>query len=113
MDADLQPQRRPQGGRGPAEAPIPERRFVGKNVCHTLLYDRAFHATMPAADPGNPATVLFMAGMEAYLRDARGEEVARPGGGGLHLHPEIGTWVRGRVAKIEGGWGTVRTKVAT
>ena len=39
------------------------RRFVGKNVCHTLLYDRAFHATMPPADPDRPATVLFMAGM--------------------------------------------------
>ena len=32
-------------------APIPDRRFVGKNVCHTLLYDRAFHATMPPFDP--------------------------------------------------------------
>src|SRR5262245_12244697 len=37
---------------------IPERRFVGKNVCHTLLYDRAFHATMATVDPGSPAQAL-------------------------------------------------------
>jgi hypothetical protein len=30
--------------------------------------------------------------------------------GGLapcHLRPDIGTWLRGRVTKIEGSWGTV------
>src|SRR5262249_689172 len=42
------------------KAAIPERRFIGKNVCHTLLYDRAFHATMPGADPVSHAQVLFM-----------------------------------------------------
>jgi pyrimidine-specific ribonucleoside hydrolase len=87
--------------------PIPERRFVGKNVCHTLRYDRAFHATMPAADPGNPAQGLFLAGMEAYLREHEAKKWHDPTAAACHLHPEIGTWVRGRVAKIAGGWGTV------
>jgi pyrimidine-specific ribonucleoside hydrolase len=89
------------------KAPIPERRFVGKNVCHTLLYDRAFHATMAAADPGSPAQVLFMAGMEEYLRSHEAKKWHDPTAAACHLHPEIGTWVRGRVKRIEGGWGTV------
>jgi inosine-uridine nucleoside N-ribohydrolase len=89
------------------KAPIAERRFVGKNVCHTLLYDRAFHASMPAADAGKPATVLFMAGMEVYLRAHEAKKWHDPAAAALHLHPEIGTWVRGRVTKIEAGWGTV------
>jgi pyrimidine-specific ribonucleoside hydrolase len=88
-------------------APIPERRFVGKNVCHTLLYDRALHATMPAADAGRPATVLFMAGMEAYFRHHEEKKWHDPAAAACHLHPEIGTWLRGRVKKIESGWGAV------
>ncbi len=88
------------------KAPIPERRFVGKNVCHTLLYDRAFHATMPPADAANPAALLFRAGMAAYLAGHEAKKWHDPTAAACHLHPEIGTWFRGRVAKIEGGWGT-------
>jgi pyrimidine-specific ribonucleoside hydrolase len=87
-------------------APILERRFVGKNVCHTLHYNQAIHATMKA-DPGNPATALFMAGMDANLAKHEGKKWHDPTAAACHLHPEIGTWVRGRVTKIEAGWGTV------
>jgi pyrimidine-specific ribonucleoside hydrolase len=88
-------------------APIPDRRFVGKNVCHTLLYDRGFHATMPPAETDRPATVLFMAGMEAYLEHHEEKKWHDPTAAACHLHPDIGAWLRGRVTKIEGGWGTV------
>jgi pyrimidine-specific ribonucleoside hydrolase len=89
------------------KAPIPERRFVGKNVCHTLLYERAMHSSMPKADPASPAQVLFMAGMEEYLRTHEAKKWHDPAAAACHLHPEIGTWVRGRVSKVGGGWGTV------
>jgi inosine-uridine nucleoside N-ribohydrolase len=89
------------------KAPIPDRRFVGKNVCHTLVYDRGRHATMPLCDRDNPATELFMTGMGAYLRKHPEKKWHDPTAAACHLHPDIGTWVRGRVAKIEGGWGTV------
>jgi pyrimidine-specific ribonucleoside hydrolase len=89
------------------KAAIPERRFVGKNVCHTLLYDRAFHATMPAADSDSPAQVLFMTGMEEYLKIHEAKKWHDPAAAACHLHPEIGVWVRGWVSKIEGGWGTL------
>ncbi len=35
-------------------APIADRRFVGKNVCHTIVYDAVVHATMPPPPPDNP-----------------------------------------------------------
>ncbi len=89
------------------KAPILERRFVGKNVCHTLLYDQAFHATMPPPDAANPATVLFQVGMEAYLAKHEAKKWHDPTAAACHLHPEIGTWIRGRVERIEAGWGTV------
>jgi inosine-uridine nucleoside N-ribohydrolase len=88
-------------------AAIPDRRFVGKNVCHTLLYDSSFHATMPTAQSAHPARRLFMAGMDAYLAKHPEKKWHDPTAAACHLHPEIGTWIRGRVAKIEGGWGTI------
>lgn len=88
-------------------APIPDRAFVGKNVCHTLLYDEALHAMMPASDPDNAAALLFRLGMDKYLRKHPEKKWHDPTAAVCHLHPEVGTWVRGRVTKIEAGWGTV------
>ena len=89
------------------KAPITERRFVGKNVCHTLLYDRARHEAMPAPDPANSAARLFLLAMRLYLEKHPEKKWHDPTAAACHLHPEIGTWARGRVTKIDGGWGTV------
>jgi hypothetical protein len=62
---------------------------------------------MPAADPASPAAVLFLAGMDEYLRTHEAKKWHDPTAAACHLHPEIGTWTRGRVTKVEGGWGTV------
>ena len=48
-----------------------------------------------------------MAGMDEYLRKHEAKKWHDPTAAALHLHPEMGTWVRGRVSKIEGGWGTL------
>jgi pyrimidine-specific ribonucleoside hydrolase len=88
-------------------APVPDRRFVGKNVCHTILYDAAVHATMPAPPPDNPAAELFRLAMNLYLEDHPTKKWHDPTAAVCHLHPEIGTWVRGRVTKLGSGWGTV------
>ena len=96
------------------EAAIPDRRFVGKNVCHTLLYDRALHATMPAAEPGQAGDQC--SSRPAWRRTCEHHEEKKwhdPTAAACHLHPEIGTWVRGRVKRIEGGWGTVADEGAT
>ena len=84
-------------------APISDRRFVGKNVCHTVVYDRAVHATMQAPPSDNPAAGLFRMAMDLYLKSHPAKKWHDPTAAACHLHPEIGTWVRGRVIKLEGG----------
>ena len=57
--------------------------------------------------PNSRAAELFLEGM-AFLLDRREEKKFHdPVAAVCHLHPEVGTWVRGKVQKIEAGWGTV------
>ena len=86
-------------------ANIRERRFCGKNVCHTVLYDQAIFDTM--APPKDRASELFVEGMALLLDKHESKKFHDPVAAVCHLHPEVGTWVRGRTRKIEAGWGTV------
>jgi pyrimidine-specific ribonucleoside hydrolase len=88
-------------------APVADRRFVGKNVCHTVVYDRAVHETMPPPPPDNPAAALFRLAMDLYLEVHPGKKWHDPTAAVCHRHPGIGSWVRGRATKLGGGWGTV------
>jgi inosine-uridine nucleoside N-ribohydrolase len=54
-----------------------------------------------------PRRLTMQGGFLGYLRAHEEKKWHDPTAAACHLHPEIGTWVRGRVAKIEGGWGTV------
>lgn len=84
-------------------ADIKERRFVGKNVCHTIIYNAEVHKGIKTKDR---ASELFKEGMDMYL-DSHGEKKFHdPSAACCHLHPEIGSWVRGNVRKIQKGWGT-------
>lgn len=85
-------------------AKIKERRFVGKNVCHTVLYDRSRFERM--TKPQCRAAELFMEGMDLYLARHENKKFHDPTAAVCHLHPEIGYWVSGRVQKMESGWGT-------
>lgn len=76
-------------------APVPDRRFVGKNVCHTLVYDAAVHATLPPPPTGGPAARLFRLAMDLHLETHPAKKWHDPTAAVCHLHPEVGTWVRG------------------
>lgn len=86
------------------EANIPERRFCGKNVCHSVIFGpdtvgRLNFSRGHAAELfWNAASILCGEGREKKFHD--------PVAAVCHLHPEVGTWVRGRVRKMESGWGT-------
>jgi len=80
------------------------RRFVGKNVCHTMLYDRAVHERLR---PHNRASELFKEGMDIYLSNHAAKKFHDPLAAACHLYPEIGTFVRGTPCKLEQGWSTV------
>ena len=62
---------------------------------------------MPPPPSDNPAAELFRLAMDLYLADHPTKKWHDPTAAVCHLHPEIGVWVRGRVTKLGGGWGTV------
>lgn len=92
------------GGLAFIDADIADRRFVGKNICHTVVYDKDAHQRM--GKPRDLASELFMEAMGVYLQFHDGKKLHDPTAAVCHLHPEIGTWVRGKVRKIKDGWGT-------
>jgi pyrimidine-specific ribonucleoside hydrolase len=85
-------------------ANIAERRFVGKNVCHTVIYNQDIYSQM--SKPTCRAGELFMEAMGMYLERHSEKKFHDPTAATCHLHPEIGTWVRGDLKKIQQGWGT-------
>lgn len=88
---------------------IPTKRFCGKNVCHTILFDKSVYDSM--SKPKDRASELFMEGMEFLIGGSWHKKESKkfhdPVAAVCHLHPEIGTWVRGKVVKAENGWGTI------
>lgn len=86
-------------------AKIAERHFVGKNVCHTILYNKEHFGKM--SKPNCRAAELFMEGMGLYLEKHEDKKFHDPTAAVCHLHEEIGVWLAGKVRKIEQGWGTI------
>jgi inosine-uridine nucleoside N-ribohydrolase len=79
------------------EAAIRERRWVGKHVCHTIVYNSEVHARLK---PHNRASELFKEGMDLYLQNHPEKKFHDPTAAVCHVYPEIGTWVRGKTDYI-------------
>ena len=90
------------------EMPI-EKRFISKNVCHTIVYENTMHAVMCSVRPKSRAGELLREVMGMYLKNhPNGKKFHDPAAAVCHLHPEIGTWVKGRLVYGCGGkWGTI------
>lgn len=87
------------------DARIEDRRFVGKHLCHTIVYDEHRHQQMSTAR--NRAHALFVEGMSLYLaRHPDGKKFHDPLAAVAHLHPEIFTWITGKLFRRRGEWGT-------
>jgi inosine-uridine nucleoside N-ribohydrolase len=82
------------------------RRFVGKNVCHTMVYDRDVLQRHLAFAPRTRAMELFLEGMKMYLEGHPEKMFHDPTAAVCHLHPEVGTWIQGELFREKGGWGT-------
>lgn len=82
------------------------RRFIGKNVCHTLVYDHVIHQRVKAHPPASRAAELFHEAMDIYLASHDGKKFHDPSAAVCMLHPEAGTWVHGKLYREKGGWGT-------
>lgn len=84
-------------------ADIPDRRMVGKNVCHTVIFDR--DKWVPGGN--HAAAKLFDEAADLYLARHDSKKFHDPTAAVCHLHPEVGTWFQGSAVKREGGWTTV------
>jgi pyrimidine-specific ribonucleoside hydrolase len=88
------------------KAPITDRRFVSKNVCHTVIYDQAIHERFLSIPPNNLASQLIREGMTRYLKKhPEGKKFHDPTAAVAHLHPEVIKWVRGKLYTKGGKWG--------
>ncbi|VTR92207.1 Uncharacterized protein OS=Plesiocystis pacifica SIR-1 GN=PPSIR1_23524 PE=4 SV=1 [Gemmata massiliana] len=84
-------------------ANIADRRMVGKNVCHTVLF-AAIRAS--ALKPRCATSEFFAEAARLLLKSTDGKKFHDPTAAVCHLHPEIGSWVRGRTVRRGAGWGT-------
>jgi pyrimidine-specific ribonucleoside hydrolase len=94
-----------KGGLRFIDAKIKRRQFVSKNICHTVLYTGDTYKRMEA--PRDRASELFMEAMGIYLSKHPDKKFHDPCAAACHLHPEIATWIRGKIQKMDAGWGAV------
>ncbi len=81
-------------------------RFVGKNVCHTVVYDADVHREMTAVAPRHRAGEILREFMGVYLeRHGEGKKFHDPTAAVCHLHPEVGVWLEGTPYRERGEWG--------
>jgi inosine-uridine nucleoside N-ribohydrolase len=85
------------------DADIPERRFIGKNVCHTIEYNADIHSRL---EPKDRASELFKEAMDMYLVKHKSKKFHDPTAAVCCLHPEVATWVRGVPTYNRGKWTT-------
>lgn len=97
-----------EGAKAFLDAPICERRFVSKNVCHTVVYDTEVHERVTSTSPNSRASELLREGMSLYLaKHSKGKKFHDPTAAVCHLHPEIATWVRATLYRDKGQWGSL------
>jgi len=87
---------------------ILEKRYVGKNVCHSISYDLSIHKrVIPKCDVSN----LFHSAMSIYLSKHSSKKFHDPMAAACHVHPEIGKWFCGKPKyNKDNQWTTVPNK---
>ncbi len=89
-------------------ANILDRRMVGKNVCHTILFTKEVFEKREVGQVKNVAAWnLFEEAAILYFQRHDFKKFHDPTAACCHLFPEIGLWFEGRTIKIQSGWTTV------
>jgi pyrimidine-specific ribonucleoside hydrolase len=82
------------------------RRFVSKNVCHGVYYDREMHLRFEAVKNKSPALGLIWKGMDVYLgRQPAGKKLHDPLAACCAIDESIGTWAEVELYRERGAWG--------
>ena len=79
------------------------RQMVGKNICHTVYFTNEIFKSFNK--PNSRAAELFCEGTR--LLGGKSKKFHDPTAAVCHLHPEIGTWYKGKTIKMDGGWTTI------
>lgn len=88
-----------------SEADISDRRFVSKNICHTILYDRDRHQQICTRPSKGILDDMFRRYMDLFLQNQTHKAFHDPVAAVCHMRPELATWVRGDLYYKEGKWG--------
>jgi inosine-uridine nucleoside N-ribohydrolase len=82
------------------------RRFVSKNVCHGVFYDKTLHEAVGAIKSKSLSLSLIWKGMEAYLKKhPEGKKFHDPLAACCAIDESIGTWVEVELFREKGEWG--------
>jgi pyrimidine-specific ribonucleoside hydrolase len=83
------------------------RRFVSKNVCHGVVYDRQMHELFAATKGRSKAHSLIWQGMAVYLeKKAEGKKFHDPLAACCAVDEAIGTWAEVELYREKGEWGS-------
>jgi len=82
------------------------RRFVAKNVCHAVVYDRDMHARIEAVKDASLSLSLIWKGMDVYLRERpEGKIFHDPLAACCAIDESIGDWAEVEIFRERGEWG--------
>jgi pyrimidine-specific ribonucleoside hydrolase len=86
---------------------IGRRRFVSKNVCHGVIYDRAMHERFSAAATRRRSIELVHKAMGRYLaRHSGGKAFHDPLAAACAIDESIADWAEIKLYRERGAWGS-------
>jgi len=82
------------------------RRFVSKNVCHGVFYDRALHERLAEVRDRSHSLAAIWKGMDVYLgKHPAGKKFHDPLAACCAIDESIGTWAEVELYRERGEWG--------
>jgi inosine-uridine nucleoside N-ribohydrolase len=89
-----------------ASPAIARKRFVSKNVCHGVVYDRAVHDAIGAGRARSRSLELIWRGMDAYLHGGGAKKLHDPLAACCAIDEAIGEWAEVELYRENGEWGS-------
>lgn len=89
-----------------ASSAIAHKRFVSKNVCHGVVYDRELHARVTRLKHKSQSLELIWRGMDEYLGKGDGKKLHDPLAACCAIDPSIGEWAEVELYRERGQWGS-------
>lgn len=82
------------------------KRFVSKNLCHAVIYDREMHSLFRSLRGRSLSVELIYRGMDAFLSDVpEGKKFHDPLAACCAIEESIGTWAEVELYREKGEWG--------